>query len=387
MTGKKLNPMIMLSMTFLLAAGYTDNTAEAASESRFAGKNQGLFARQRLSTNSQQQNSVIDRLKKNDRQIEQIKKNVSDKQSELQESQTKSELLSNQITQLNGKIKTRDQLLKNRLRSIYINGGAKSYLDVFLGAESFGNFVDRVFALKIIADTDKNILNAQKKDKKNVAFKQKTLNTEMAHLKNSLTALKQSENELFQKQNDQNKELALLKQEAAKIKETEMNNREKSDIAAAQIRSSENKNIVSAVTNLSIHRSDFIRPTQGYLSSGFGNRAFDNGFHPGIDIANSVGTPVRAAADGVVFRAYQSSSYGNTVMISHQIKGKLYTTVYAHLSNYQVATGQRVAQGQVIGGMGNTGESFGSHLHFELYNGPWTPPPHNGAINPVSYIN
>lgn len=386
MTGKKLRPMIMLSMTFLLAAGYTENTAKAASESRFAGKNQGLFARQRLSTNSQQQNSVIDRLKKNDRQIEQIKKDVSEKQSELQKSQTKSELLNDQITQLDGKIKTRDQLLKNRVRSIYINGGAKSYLDVFLGAESFGNFVDRVFALKIIADTDKNILNVQKKDKKDIASKQKALKMEVTHLKNSLTALKQSENELLQKQKDQNKEFALLKQEAAKIKEEKITKREEGDIAAAQIRSSEN-NISSDLNNLSLHKSDFIRPTQGYLSSGFGNRSFDNGFHPGIDIANSVGTPVRAAADGVVFRAYQSSSYGNTVMISHQIKGKLYTTVYAHLSSYQVATGQRVAQGQVIGGMGNTGESFGSHLHFELYNGPWTPPPHNGAINPVSYMN
>jgi murein DD-endopeptidase MepM/ murein hydrolase activator NlpD len=385
-TGKKLRPMIMLTMAFVLAAGYTENTAKAASDSRFTGKNQGLFSRQQLLVNSQQQNSVIDRLKKNNRQMNQIKRNISDKQSELQESQTKSEVLNEQITQLNGKIKMRDQLLKNRLRSIYINGGAKSYLDVFLGAESFGDFVDRIFALKQIADTDKNILNAQKKDKKDIASKQEALKMEMIYLKNNLTALKKSENELLQKHKDQSKELVLLTQEAARIKEKEMNKREESDIAEAQMRSSKNKNIASAVTNVSLHKSDFIRPTQGYLSSGFGNRSFDNGFHPGIDIANSEGTPVRAAADGVVFRAYQSSSYGNTVMISHQIGGKLYTTVYAHLSNYQVATGQRVVQGQVIGGMGNTGESFGSHLHFELYNGSWTPPPHNGAVNPESYI-
>ena len=66
-------------------------------------------------------------------------------------------------------------------------------------------------------------------------------------------------------------------------------------------------------------------------------------------------------------KSYYSASYGNVVFIAHQINGKLYTTVYAHM---KVQAGQ-VQTGQLIGHMGNTGHSYGQHLHFELHNGEW----------------
>ena len=122
------------------------------------------------------------------------------------------------------------------------------------------------------------------------------------------------------------------------------------------------------------------------VTSGYGYRSFDNGFHPGIDIAPSAGTPVVAAASGVVFRAYRSSSYGNCVMITHYIDGQEYTTVYAHLQSYTVGSQQSVREGQVIGYVGSTGESTGPHLHFEVYRGEWNPPPHPGTINPLSVL-
>lgn len=93
-----------------------------------------------------------------------------------------------------------------------------------------------------------------------------------------------------------------------------------------------------------------------------------------------------AAADGVVFRAYLSSSYGYCAMITHYINGLEYTTIYAHMQRYLVSDGEVVKQGQVIGYMGHTGEATGPHLHFEVYHGPWTPPPHPGTINPVTVL-
>ena len=108
--------------------------------------------------------------------------------------------------------------------------------------------------------------------------------------------------------------------------------------------------------------------------------------HAGIDIAASGTVAIVAAADGVVSRSYFSSSYGNVVFISHSIDGQLYTTVYAHMSSRQASSGQVVAKGEQIGYMGNTGHSYGQHLHFEVHQGPWNAAKSN-AVNPLNYVS
>ncbi|MDI5791069.1 M23 family metallopeptidase [Bacillus licheniformis] len=92
-----------------------------------------------------------------------------------------------------------------------------------------------------------------------------------------------------------------------------------------------------------------------------------------------------AAAAGTVYNAHYSSSYGNVVFITHNINGQTYQTVYAHMSSIKVQTGQRVEQGQVIGTMGNTGQSYGQHLHFEIHKGLWNNAKSN-AVDPANYI-
>ena len=85
--------------------------------------------------------------------------------------------------------------------------------------------------------------------------------------------------------------------------------------------------------------------------------------HKGIDYAAAPGTPVRAVADGVVEFAGRRNGYGNVIFLDH---GKGHTTVYAHLSSMAVQQGQRVTQGQHLGGVGSTGWATGPHLHFEF---------------------
>lgn len=88
--------------------------------------------------------------------------------------------------------------------------------------------------------------------------------------------------------------------------------------------------------------------------------------HNGVDIAASIGTPVLASADGEVIAARDSGyngGYGSMIIISHA--GNI-QTVYGHLSSVRVVVGQRVSQGDVIGGVGNTGKSTGPHLHVEV---------------------
>jgi LysM repeat protein len=121
---------------------------------------------------------------------------------------------------------------------------------------------------------------------------------------------------------------------------------------------------------------DYIWPTQGVFSSGYGWRW--GRMHKGIDLANSTGTPIVAAKEGrVSFAGWHDGGYGYLVEISHA-NGS--TTRYAHNSRLLVAHGQEVRQGEVISQMGSTGNSTGPHLHFEII------APGMGAMNPLNFL-
>ncbi|KOS28983.1 peptidase M23 [Bacillus anthracis] len=124
-------------------------------------------------------------------------------------------------------------------------------------------------------------------------------------------------------------------------------------------------------------------PVEGQISDYFGTR---HGKHYGIDVAAPIGTPVVAIQDGKVTRSYYSSSYGNVVFISHNIHGETYAAVYAHLNRRSVSAGDYVSQGEQLGVVGNTGESGGAHLHFELHQGGWTMAKKN-AMNPLLVLS
>lgn len=110
-------------------------------------------------------------------------------------------------------------------------------------------------------------------------------------------------------------------------------------------------------------------PVRGTITDRFGFRGNPFGFgitefHRGLDIGAAHGTPVIAAAKGVVQFADWEGGYGNVVMIEHD-RGKVVTR-YAHLSQFAVVANQPVAAGTVVGYVGSTGRSTGPHLHFEV---------------------
>jgi murein DD-endopeptidase MepM/ murein hydrolase activator NlpD len=112
----------------------------------------------------------------------------------------------------------------------------------------------------------------------------------------------------------------------------------------------------------------FLRPTEGAITTQFGQGRSINGgpigaFHTGVDLANDEGTPVRAAAPGVVSWTGAMPIRGNAVIIDH---GGGVKTGYHHLSSISVASGQEVTEGETIGLVGMTGLATGPHLHWEL---------------------
>jgi len=128
-----------------------------------------------------------------------------------------------------------------------------------------------------------------------------------------------------------------------------------------------------------------IKRSEFWLSSFFGPRRKPDrswGFHYGIDMAACRGTPVFAAADGIVIQSHFDAGYGNTILISHNNK---YKTRYAHLDKLLVSVGQKVERGMVIGKVGSTGHvrrkkgKDPSHLHFEIS-------AYGKKINPLSFF-
>jgi murein DD-endopeptidase MepM/ murein hydrolase activator NlpD len=145
------------------------------------------------------------------------------------------------------------------------------------------------------------------------------------------------------------------------------------------LRGSALNGVAAAGMQESSHRiatlSDWVRaadapslwPVEGRLTSSFGERVDpfngEGAFHSGIDISVPYGTPVRAAADGVVTFAEFMSGYGRLINIEH---GHGVASRYGHLSGFAVAPGQHISRGQVIGYVGTTGRVTSPHLHYEV---------------------
>ena len=110
-----------------------------------------------------------------------------------------------------------------------------------------------------------------------------------------------------------------------------------------------------------------IWPAHGWLTGTFGGRSDpftgEPGFHQGIDIATDKGNPIYATADGTVESAARTGAYGNLLVVTHAFG---LSTRYGHLSAFNVTPGQQVKRGDVIGFVGSTGRSTGSHLHYEI---------------------
>jgi murein DD-endopeptidase MepM/ murein hydrolase activator NlpD len=125
--------------------------------------------------------------------------------------------------------------------------------------------------------------------------------------------------------------------------------------------------------------SNIIWPVRGKISSYYGNRK-GRGFHTGIDIAASKGTPIWAVADGLVIASGKGldgfSKYGRIVILDH---GNGVRTIYAHNKKNNVRSGSCIRTGDVIGEVGNSGNATGPHLHFEIRK-------YGDPINPILYL-
>ena len=314
-----------------------------------------------------------------------------------------------EIDAANADIETNMNILRKRIKTIYIAGDVSS-LEIILGAKDFTDFLDKVQLVKSVSNHDEELIaeiqeqldtiSAEKEElqvdklaleteQQNLEVKQAELNTLLDENKEILANLQAASDDALQQLTLTEDELSGLSQEIQDYYAAAAAAAAEAAARAAAQQSSGNSSSTYTDSSASSYidvpsTGGYVWPCPGfyYLSSSYEEwRGASN--HGAIDIAGSgiMGTGVYAAASGTVISTCSSCThnwgkyyscgcgggYGNYVWISH---GNGKETIYGHLTSLTVSTGQTVSAGQLIGYVGSTGYSTGPHLHFECrYNG------------------
>ncbi|MEG0374804.1 MAG: peptidoglycan DD-metalloendopeptidase family protein [Raoultibacter sp.] len=266
--------------------------------------------------------------------------------------------------------------LGNRAASMY-KGGTISFIDVLLGASSFDEFLNTWDMVAKISSSDAALVQESKDLRQTALDAQAAFEAEQ---KKAALALEESKNTKEQMESTRagmlteianiNVEVAELQEEEALQAEAAL--RAKEDEERRQQSNNSNQSSITGTGQLG-------HPLPGAtMTSGFGYRDFDQSFHQGIDFAAGTGTPYYAAESGTVSEAYPSGGGSGGIWLKI-VHGNGLVTRYLHSSEIYVSVGDQVTKGQVIGAVGNTGNSSGAHLHFGVeLNGSF--------VNPLSYL-
>ena len=323
------------------------------------------------------------------------------------------------IEEMNGKIKELEARLslseekyqgtidafKERLKALYVSGGSSlGTLEILLDSESLSEFFTRQELVEVMAQRDQSMLDQldaymaeTQSDREELVVAQQ----EVADSKKAIEAA-QDELEVLYEENDL-LVASLEGQQAQAQEQIAANEAEDAELQAqlealiAERNRQEEEKRQQALQNQQAQNGGSdggegatqpsggtgVEPVTRGLQTGFsliwplpgvgvgsitghfGDMYF-NGPHNGLDIGAGYGTPIVAAQAGEVISAQYHWSWGNNVLIWHN---ETFSTRYAHMSSIAVSAGQYVEQGQIIGYVGSTGESFGNHLHFEVYYG------------------
>lgn len=301
-----------------------------------------------LSKLKEQTNTTEQQISVLEQKINTLDKSIAEKESQIEKK-------SQEITY-------NYELLKQRIRAIYMAGDV-TILEVLLTSVDFGDFIAKAELLHSIAKHDNELINKLEADRKSIEDTKKEIEAQREELDADRKELAAKRAEL-QRQTNEN-QLAynkVMQDKAQKEKEwkkyeDEIKQTEKEIERILKERMSKDKYVGGV----------FAWPVPGYyyISSPYGPRW--GSFHYGIDIAgaNIYGKNIVAANSGTVIavRDCGNRSYGKYLIIDH---GGGTSTLYAHCSKIVVSEGQKVTKGQVIAKVGSTGNSTGPHLHFEI---------------------
>lgn len=318
----------------------------------------------------QQMALLQEQLDNNTEQIQAYSVQIAQKQTQLDETEAKRE-------ELHAKHKQRIRAMEEQ--------GSSSYWSVLFRADSFADFLDRLFMIQEISASDNRRLDELRNIEIELATVRDELLTSQKELETTRTQLLETEQELLDKQKQAEGILRELLAKGQEYQQLLAESEAKQAELMEQLAQKETEYDEAAKQEAGTQppqSGSWVVPVPYYtLTSPFGMR-----FHPllniermhnGVDMACAQDTPIYASRAGIVTTTdYQEYGAGNYVQIDH---GDGYRSIYMHMIRYIVVPGQRVAAGEVIGYVGSTGLSDGNHLHFGIsYNGVY--------VNPMEYL-
>ena len=342
-------------------------------------------------------NNLSSQIDSYESQINSLKNEIETKTNEVNELQKK-------LDELEAEREKNQSLLDERLVTLY-ESGEVSYLDMLLSSTDLTEFISSYYMIETLTAADKELIQNLENDKKEIADTQEKVNSSLNEIETKKSELETVQQQLSDAKDEEQTKVDKLTEQSHDLesdveeyekKMKELDAKEKAQEAALQKKYEEAKKKAeqnassgssssgsgsSSAAGSTVSSKGFIRPVKTgsitatmYYSSGK--------YHGAVDFGVSVGTPVYAAADGIVVTSTWggSDSYGYYIKIKHY--NGLYT-LYAHGSSLVVSVGQEVKQGQLIMYSGNTGNSTGPHLHFEVRVSPGG---YSNRVNPLNYL-
>ncbi|MDQ4048959.1 MAG: peptidoglycan DD-metalloendopeptidase family protein [Actinomycetota bacterium] len=318
-----------------------------------------------------------------------VQSELDDSRAELLRVRDDLEVARDRLERARSELKAGRRALGNRLVELY-KADEPDALTVVLEADGFADLLERTDFLERISKQDSRIVERVRVLKERAERAEKLL-ADLEHRKqvaaeailrrrddiaSTRDRLASAQGELRSERNGRRVVLAKVRRDRRRAQE---------DLAALEREQAKVRNTLAGAAPGAftpragagpIRRGSgrLIWPINGPLTSPFGMRW--GRLHAGIDISAPSGTPIRAADSGRVVLLGFTGGYGNYTCIQHTSS---MSTCYAHQSGYNTSSGAGVRQGQVIGYVGNTGHSFGAHLHFEVRIG-------GSPVNPLGYL-
>lgn len=344
------------------------------------------------------QEELTGKIDENEQKIDQARATIEEMNGKIQELQARLDLSEEKYQ---GTI----DAFKERLKALYVSGGSSlGTLEILLDSSSLSEFFTRQELVEVMAQRDQSMLDQLDAYMEETQSDREELVAAQQEVADSKKAIEAAQDELETLYEENDLLVASLEGQQAQAQEQiAANEAEDAELQAqlealiAERNRQEEEKRQQALQNQQAQNGGSdggegatqpsggtgVEPVTPGLQSGFspiwplpgvgvgsitghfGDMYF-NGPHNGLDIGASYGTPIVAAQAGEVISAQYHWSWGNNVLIWHN---ETFSTRYAHMSSIAVSAGQYVEQGQIIGYVGSTGESFGNHLHFEVYYG------------------